>query len=120
MTRIATLLRTLLIVGLAVAPLSAHATASGDRDATQATAMSVDGAAMSRDDAMTACGDCPDMRDGKACPCPAACATMCALGLPFLPPAAAALSVSGQRMAFSRQEQLPSLAASPPARPPRN
>lgn len=130
MTRIATLLRMLLIVGLAVAPLSAQAVASGDRTTSHdmthameqvAAAMPADSADMPCDDAAMDCGDmhCPDMHDGKACPCLAACATMYTLGLPSLVAVAANVSVAGQRMAFSSEEQLASLAAPPPARPPR-
>jgi hypothetical protein len=127
MTRIAILLRMLLIVGLAVAPLSVHAAASGDRDISHAmdraaVTMPADSGDMPSDDAAMDCGDmhCPDMHDGKACACFAACATMYALGLPSLAPIAANVPVTSQLMAFSSEEQLASLAAPPPARPPRN
>jgi hypothetical protein len=116
----------LLIAGLAVAPLSAHALASGGGAAMTmdqtAAAMPADSAAMPCDDAAMDCGDmhCPDMHGGKACPCLAACAAMYVLGLPHFAPLAASLSVAGERMAVSSASRLASLAATPPARPPRS
>jgi hypothetical protein len=131
--RIAILLRMLLIAGLAVAPLSAHAFVGGERAMTHhmtmdptAAAMPADSAAMPCDDATMNCGDmdrgdmpCPDMQGGKACPCLAMCAAMVTLGLPSIVPVTTRVSVVSQRIAVSSEAQLASLAATPPARPPR-
>jgi hypothetical protein len=120
-TNTSIILRMLLIVGLVVSPLyprvfdaSGHvATMSGSDTAADETPL--------RADAEHATLPCHDSKmDGdKACPCMAACMSLTAQALPITPSTPARVAIVGQRFAISSEAQLASLAAPPPARPPR-
>lgn len=114
------LLRMLLIVGLVVSPLYPPVfAASGDITTMSGTQPSPDHMSSRADaDATSPCHD-GKMDCDQACPCMAACA---ALSVQCLPSSAATLAravVIGQRFAIRSEAQLASLAAPPPARPPR-
>jgi hypothetical protein len=113
------IVRMLLIVGLIVSPLSPPVFAASDQSMTMsATQMSSD--AMSPD-AGNAASPCHDgkMDCDKACPCMAACISLSVQCLPSIASTVARVVVMGQRFAISSEDQLASLAAPPPARPPR-
>ena len=116
------MLRMLLIVGLVVSPLYPPVfAASGDTAAMSAAQMSPD-QMLPRADAEHAASPCHD--DGKTdcdkpCPCMAACMTLSVPGLPSTGSTVARVVVVGQRFAIRSEVQLASLAAPPPARPPR-
>jgi hypothetical protein len=111
-------LRMLLIVGLIVSPLYPRV-----RD-TDAMAMS--GTTHPCADAMSPCADMDNpaapCHDGKM-DCDKSCMAACtSLGVQWLPSIASTVArvvVIGERFVISSEPQLASLAASPPARPPR-
>jgi hypothetical protein len=113
------LLRMLLIVGLVVSPLYPRAFAAGG-GVTAAAEMSMGDMAPGID-AEHAALPCHDGKMGgdKACPCMAACMSMSVQGLPAIASTIARVVVPGQRFAIRSEAQLASLAAAPPARPPR-
>jgi hypothetical protein len=111
-------LRMLLIVGLIVSPLYPRVF--------DADAMAMSGTAHPCPDAMSPCADmdnpaapCHDgkMDCGKACM--AACMSLSIQWLPSMAATVARVVVIGQRFALYSEPQLASLAAAPPARPPR-
>jgi hypothetical protein len=115
------MMRMLLIVGLIVSPLYPPVFAASDQAATMsATDMSPDEMS-SRADADNAASPCHDgkMDCGKACPCMAACMSLSVQCLPSIAAIVARVVVVGQRLAPGSEAQLASLAAPPPARPPR-
>jgi hypothetical protein len=114
------IVRMLLIVGLVVSPLAPPVFAVSDQStAMSATDMSSD--EMSRADADGALSPCHDgkMDCDKACPCLVACMSLSVQGLPSIASIVARAVVAGQRLAIHSEAQLASLAAPPPARPPR-
>jgi hypothetical protein len=111
-------LRMLLIVGLIVSPLYPRVF--------DADAMAMSGTTHPCADAMLPCADmdntaapCHDgkMDCGKACV--AACMSLSVQCLPSVASTPVRFVVVGQRFAVSSEPQLASLAAPPPARPPR-
>ena len=114
------LLRMLLIVGLVVSPLYPRAFAASDQTMMSETHMSSDEIS-SRADADNATSPCHDgqMDCDKACPCMAACMSLSVQCLPSMASIVVRIIVVGQRFAISSEAQLASLAAPPPARPPR-
>jgi hypothetical protein len=116
------LLRVLLIVGLVVSPLYPPVfAASGDTAAMAAAQMSPDEMSP-RDDAEHATSPCHD--DGKVdcekpCPCMAACMSLSVQCLPSTASTVVRIAAIGQRFAIRSEVRLASLAAPPPARPPR-
>jgi hypothetical protein len=118
-TNTSIIVRLLLIVGLVVSPLSPPVFAASDRSTTM-SAMSADQMS-SRADAGNANSPCHDgkMDCDKACPCMAACMSLSVQCLPSMASTVARLLVIGQRFAIRSEAQLASLAAPPPARPPR-
>jgi hypothetical protein len=112
-------LRLLLIVGLIVSPLSPPVFAARDQSTTM-SAMSADEMS-SRADADNATSPCHDgkMDCDKACPCMAACVSLSVQCLPSIASTVARVVIIGQRFAIRSEAQLASLAAPPPARPPR-
>jgi hypothetical protein len=113
------IVRLLLIVGLIVSPLYPPVFAASDQSMTM-SAMSADDLS-SRTDADNATSPCHDgkMDCDKACPCMAACMSLSVQCLPSIASTVARVVVIGQRFAIRSEAQLASLAASPPARPPR-
>jgi hypothetical protein len=113
------IVRLLLIVGLVVSPLYQPVFAASD----QSTAMSATSAdeMSSRADADNASSPCHDgkMDCDKACPCMAACVSLSVQCLPSIASTVARVLVIGHRFAIRSEAQLASLAAPPPARPPR-
>jgi hypothetical protein len=114
-----TLLRMLLIVGLIVSPLYPRAFAAGGG------IIAMSAAEMSSDE-MSANAEQPTLpchygkMDGdKPCPCMAACMSLSVQCLPSIASTVARVVVVGQRFAIRSEAQLASLAAPPPARPPR-
>jgi hypothetical protein len=117
----AIIVRMLLIVGLIVSPLSPRVLAASDQSTTMsATEMSSDEMS-SRADADNTTSPCHDgkMDCDKACPCMAACMSLSVQGLPCIASIVARVIVIGHRFAIRSEAQLASLAAPPPARPPR-
>jgi hypothetical protein len=113
------MLRMLLIVGLVVSPLSPLAFAAGDQSTTMSAApMSADEMSADPGNATSPCHD-GKMDCDKACPCMAACMALSVQCLPSIASIVARIVVVGQRLALSSEAQLASLAAPPPARPPR-
>jgi hypothetical protein len=116
------LLRILLIAGLVVSPLYPRVSAAGG-DAMAMSAVQMNSAEMSssRTDADHATLPCHDgkMDGDKACPCMAACVALSVQCLPSIAATVARVVVIGQRFAINSEAQLASLAAAPPARPPR-
>ena len=115
------IVRMLLIVGLVVSPLYPPVFAASDRSTMMSgTDMSSDEMS-SRADADNATSPCHDgkMDCDKACPCMAACMSLSVQGLPSIASTVARVVVIGQRFAIRSEAQLASLAAPPPARPPR-
>jgi hypothetical protein len=116
-TNTSIMLRMLLIVGLIVSPLHPRMFDSG--------AMAMSGTHPCPDE-MSPCADAdnpaPPCHDGKMdCDktCMAACMSLNVQCLPSIASTAARVVVIGQRFAISSEAQLASLAAPPPARPPR-
>jgi hypothetical protein len=115
------MLRMLLIVGLVLAPLYPPVLASGGDMVMSAGQMSPDQMS-SRPDVEHVASPCHDdgkMDCDKPCPCMAACMTLSVPGLPSTGSTVALVVVVGQRFAIRSEVQLASLAAPPPARPPR-
>jgi hypothetical protein len=116
-----TLLRMLLIVGLVVSPLYPPVFAAS------AHAITMSGTQLSSDemspraDAEHATSPCHDgkMDCDTPCPCMAACMSLSVQCLPSTASTVARVVVVGQRFAIRSEAQLASLAAPPPARPPR-
>jgi hypothetical protein len=126
-TNMSILLRILLIAGLIVSPLVPRAfDASAQAMMMAATPMS-SGEMSSPDelsllaDADHAAAPCHEGRtDGEpACPCMSACMSLSAQCLPSMVSTAVRVVLVGQRFAIASEAQLASLAAPPPARPPR-
>jgi len=113
------IVRMLLIVGLIVSPLYPPVFAASDQSTTMsATPMSADEMSTDAGDATSPCHD-GKMDCGKACPCMAACTSLSVQFLPSAVSMVARVVVVGQRLAIRSEAQLASLAAPPPARPPR-
>lgn len=116
------IVRMLLIVGLVVSPLYPPVfAASGDTMTMSGTDMSPD-EMLHRADAEHAASPCHDdgkMNCDKPCPCMAACMSLSVQGLPSTASTVVRVAAIGQRFAIRSQAQLASLAAPPPARPPR-
>jgi hypothetical protein len=113
------LLRLLLIVGLVVSPLYPPVFAAGDQSMTMsATGMSADEMS-SRADADNAALPCHGGKMDCDKTCMAACMSLSVQHLPSIASAVARVVVTGQRFAIRSEVQLASLAAPPPARPPR-
>jgi hypothetical protein len=115
------IVRMLLIVGLIVSPLYPPVFAASDQSTTMsATQMSADEMS-SRADADDATSPCHDgkMDCDKACPCMAACVSLSVQCLPSIASTVARVMAVGHRFAIRSEAQLASLAAPPPARPPR-
>lgn len=120
MSRISFIVRAILIVGLIVSPLYPRAFASDGHpmkmspirmeSVEHASAIDAD-QAMPCHEGMMGCS--------KVCPCMAACMSLCAQGLPSPSGLAVNLAVMSARVVVHHEAQLASLAAPPPARPPR-
>ena len=112
------ILRMLLIVGLIVSPLYPRAFAASDQTMTMSgTDMVADEMPCAgADNATSPCHD-GKMDCGKACV--AACMSLSVQGLPSTASTVTRVVVVGQRFALRSEAQLASLAAQPPARPPR-
>ena len=122
MKNLSILLRMLLIVGLVVSPLYPPVfAASGDVMAMSGAQLSADqtSARGDADHATAPCHDDGKMDCDKPCPCMAACMSLSVQGLPCIASIVARVVVVGQRLAPGSEAQLASLAAPPPARPPR-
>jgi hypothetical protein len=116
------LLRMLLIVGLVVSPLYPPVfAASGDTVTMSGTQLSPDEMLPRADaeDATSPCHDDGKMDCDKPCPCMAACISLSVQGLPSTAATVARIVVVGKRFAIRSEALLASLAAPPPARPPR-
>jgi hypothetical protein len=109
----------LLIVGLIVSPLYPRVSDAGGQ------AMAMSGAQTSPDemspraDADQATSPCHDGNMDCDKTCVAACMALSVQCLPSIASAVARVVVVGQRFAIRSEAQLASLAAQPPARPPR-
>jgi len=113
------LLRLLLIVGLVVSPLYPRAFAASDDSMTMSgTELAADKMSpqAEADNAMLPCHD-GKMDCDKTCV--AACVSLSVQCLPSITSTVARVVVVGQRFAIHSEAQLASLAATPPARPPR-
>jgi hypothetical protein len=113
------LLRLLLIVGLVVSPLVPRVLAGSDQTmTTPGTELAADEASPHAgvDNAMLPCHD-GKMDCDKTCM--AACMSLSVQCLPSMTSVVARVVVVGQRFAIRSEAQLASLAAQPPARPPR-
>ena len=126
-TNTSIILRMLLIVGLIVSPLHPRVFDLGAKvlDTKILDTMAMSGT-QPCPDAMSPCADAddpaPPCHDGKMdCDktCMAACMSLSVQCLPSIASTVARVVVIGQRIAISSEAQLASLAASPPARPPR-
>jgi hypothetical protein len=115
------LLRMLLIAGLIVSPLYPRAFAGSDRTTTMSDTDVAPDEMSPRADAGHATAPCHDgMKDGdKLCPCMSACMSLNVQCLPSAASTVARVVVVGQRFGIHSEAQLASLAAQPPARPPR-
>ena len=116
------LLRMLLIVGLVVAPLYPPVfAASGDAMTMSGTQPSPDemSSRAESEHAASPCHDDGKMDCDKPCLCMAACVTLNVPGLPSTASSVVRMAAIGQRFAIRSEAQLASLAAPPPARPPR-
>jgi hypothetical protein len=120
-TNTSILLRLLLIVGLVVSPLYPPVFAASDQSTTMSAAHMSPDEMSSRADADNAASPCHDgkMDCGKAYPCMAACMSLSVQCLPTIASIVARAVVVGHRFAICSEAQLASLAAPPPARPPR-
>jgi hypothetical protein len=118
-TNTSILLRLLLIVGLVVSPLYQRVLDAGD----QAMAMSgthlISDEMSPGDDADNAALPCHGGKMDCDKTCMAACMSLSVQHLPSIASAVARVVVTGQRFAIRSEVQLASLAAPPPARPPR-
>jgi hypothetical protein len=118
-TNTSILLRLLLIVGLVVSPLYPPVFAAGDQSMTMsATGMSADEMSPGAD-ADNASLPCHGGKMDCDKTCMAACMSLSVQHLPSIASAVARVVVTGQRFAIRSEVQLASLAARPPARPPR-
>jgi hypothetical protein len=118
-TNTSILLRLLLIVGLVVSPLYPRVLAGSDQTmTTPGTELAADEASpgAGADNAMLPCHD-GKMDCDKTCV--AACMSLSVQYLPATPSTLARVVVVAQRFAIRSEAQLASLAAQPPARPPR-
>jgi hypothetical protein len=118
-TNTSILLRLLLIVGLVVSPLVPRVVAASDHSMTMSgTELATDEASPQAgvDNAMLPCHD-GKMDCDKACM--AACMSLSVQCLPSIASTLARVVVVAQRFAIRSEAQLASLAAQPPARPPR-
>jgi hypothetical protein len=115
------IVRMLLIVGIIVSPLSPPVFAATAQAMTMsATPMSSDemSSGADADNAALPCHD-GKMDCDKACPCMVACMSLSVQCLPAIASTIVRFVVVGQRFAISSEDRLASLAAPPPARPPR-
>ena len=119
------LLAVFLIVGMGVSPLYA-ATMKGMQRSMQASSiagMADDMPCHHAKSAFDKSSSDPCSSDtsssGKACPCMAACLSLCFQGMPPVADAIAVPTTVKRRAAFQNFHQLASLTPSPPARPPR-
>jgi hypothetical protein len=116
------MLQMLLIAGLVLAPLYPPVfAASGDTMTMSGTQLGSD-EVLPRADAEHATSPCHDegkMDCDKPCPCMAACMSLNVQGLPSTASTVVRIAAIGQRFAIRSEAQLASLAAPPPARPPR-
>jgi hypothetical protein len=113
------IVRMLLIAGLIISPLSPPVFAASDQSmAMSATDMSSDEMSADAGNATSPCHH-GKMDCDKACPCMAACVSLSVQCLPSIASTVARVMVIGQRFAIHSEAQLASLAAPPPARPPR-
>jgi hypothetical protein len=115
------LLRMLLIAGLIVSPLYPRAFAGSDHTMTMSGTDMAPDEMSPRADADHATAPCHDdnMGGDKACPCMSACMSLNVQCLPSIASTVARVVVVGQRFGIHSEAQLASLAAQPPARPPR-
>src|SRR3979411_482333 len=116
------LLRILLIVGLVVSPLYQPVFAASGDTAAMSVAQTSPDEMSSRADAEHAPAPCHGdgkMDCDKPCPCMAACMSLSVQGLPSIASTVMRVAAIGQRFAIRSEVQLASLAAPPPARPPR-
>jgi hypothetical protein len=119
MTNTSILLRLLLIVGLVVSPLYPRVLAAGDQ------AMALSGSDMLSDEMSPGAGagnaalPCHDGKMDCDKTCMAACMSLSVQCLPSIASTVARVVAIGQRFAIRSEAQLASLAAPPPARPPR-
>jgi hypothetical protein len=123
-TNTSILLRLLLIVGLVVSPLVPRVLAAGDHSMTMSgTELAADEASPQAgvDNAMLPCHDGKMDCDKTDCDktCMAACMSLSVQCLPSIASTLARVVVVAQRFAIRSEAQLASLAAQPPARPPR-
>jgi hypothetical protein len=109
-----------LIAGIGVSPLYA-ATMKGMERAAEATSMAGMADDMPCHHAKSASGKSSSdtSSSGKACPCMAACLSLCFQGLPPVASTIVVPAIVKRRAAFRDFHQLASLTPSPPARPPR-
>jgi hypothetical protein len=116
------LLRLLLIVGLVVSPLYPPVFAAGGEPMTMSGTQPSSDETPLRADAEHATSPCHDdgkMDCDKPCPCMAACMSLSAQCLPSTASTVVRVAAIGQRFAIRSEVQLASLAAPPPAPPPR-
>jgi hypothetical protein len=115
------LLRMLLIAGLIVSPLYSRAFAGSDHATTMSGTDMAPDEMSPRADADPATAPCHDgnMGGDKACPCMSACMSLNVQCLPSTASTVARVVVVAQRFGIHSEAQLASLAAQPPARPPR-
>jgi hypothetical protein len=116
------LLRMLLIVGLVVSPLYPPVFAAGGDTVTMSGAQPSSDETPLRADADHATSPCHDdgkMDCDKPCPCMAACMALSVQGLPSTASTVVRVAAAGQRFGIRSEAQLASLAAPPPAPPPR-
>jgi hypothetical protein len=118
-TNTSILLRLLLIVGLVVSPLYPRVLDAGDQ------AMAMSGTHMISDEMSPGAGadnaalPCHDGKMDCDKTCMAACMSLSVQWLPSIASTVVRVVVTGQRFAIRSEAQLASLAAPPPARPPR-
>lgn len=126
MSGIATLFRAILILGITIAPVYPLGFAS----IAQTAKMSIDQVVVTDGGSIADPGSFADpvaampCHDGKMCcdkdcPCMAACVSLCAQGLPAASDVALIRAIEWTRYGVKGGSQLASLAATPPARPPR-
>jgi hypothetical protein len=116
------LLRILLIAGLVISPLYPPVfAASGDTMTMSGTPMSSDEtpSRVGAEHAASPCHDNGKLDCDKPCPCMAACMSLSVQGLPSTASTMVRVAAIGQRFSIRSEVQLASLAAPPPARPPR-
>ncbi len=120
MKSVFTILRAVLILGIIISPVYPRAFASMDH----AAKMSIGQVVMSGGDSIVDSGAVMPCHDGKldcdkTCPCMAACVSLCSQVLPAASDVALIRAVEWTRYGVEGDSQLASLAATPPARPPR-